>query len=97
MFSLAHARLHARRPRLASRLRQASRGALAEAAAARQEAEFDRLLAEKERERVEMEAEEERKRQNARAKFECDKAVLAANKKAAIADAKLKTILQAIS
>ena len=70
----------------------ARRKALAEAAAAKQEAEFDRLLAEKERERLEIEAEEERKRQSQRAKFECDKAVLTANKKLAIAEAKLKAI-----
>ena len=74
----------------------ARRKALAEAAAAKQEAEFDRLLAEKERERMEMEAEEERKRQSHLAKFVHDKAVLAANKKAAIAEAKLKAIEQAI-
>ena len=69
---------------------------MAEAATAKQEAEFDKLLAEKEFEREEMEAEEERKRQFQRAKFECDKAVLTARKKAAIAEAKLKAIEQAI-
>lgn len=69
---------------------------MAEAAAARQEAEYDRLLAEKERERTEMEAEEERKRQSQRARFECDKAVLTANKKLAIAEAKLKATEQSI-
>ena len=74
----------------------ARRKALAEAAAARQEAEYDRLLAEKERERIEMEAEEERKRQSQRARFECDKAVLTANKKLAIAEGKLKAIEQSI-
>ena len=74
----------------------ARRKALAEAAAAKQEAEFDRLLAEKERERMEMAAEEERRRQSHLAKFVHDKAVLAANKKAAIAEAKLKAIEQAI-
>lgn len=74
----------------------ARRKALAEAAAARQEAEYDRLLAEKERERIEMEAEEERKRQSQRARFECHKAVLTANKKLAIAEAKLKAIEQSI-
>ena len=69
---------------------------MAEAAAARQQAEFDRLLAEKERERREAGAEDERKRQSDRAKFECDKAVLTASKNVAIADAKLKAIEQAI-
>ena len=43
-----------------------------------------------------MEAEEERRRQSHLAKFVHDKAVLAANKKAAIAEAKLKAIEQAI-
>ena len=89
-----------RSSRISSSSNVARRKALAEAeaTAARQEAEFDRLLVEKERERLEMEAEEERKRQNARAKFECDMAVLSANKKAAIADAKLhvKAIQQSI-
>ena len=79
-----------------SSLSSARRKALAEAAAAKQEAEFDRLLAEKERERMEMEAEEERRRQAHLAKFVHDKAVLAVNKKATIAEAKLKAIKQAI-
>ena len=74
----------------------AQRKALAEAAAAKQEAEFDQLLAEKERERLEIEAEEERKHQTQRAKFECNKAVLTANKKRAIAEAKLKAIEQSL-
>ena len=69
---------------------------LAEAAAAKQKAEFDKLLAKKEFQRVEMEAEEERKRQFQRAKFECDKAILSAMKKGAIAETKLKAIKQAI-
>ena len=43
-----------------------------------------------------MEAEEERKRQSHLAKFVHEKAVLAANKKAAIAEAKLKAIEQTI-
>ena len=45
---------------------------------------------------MEMEAEEERKRRSHLAKFVHDKAVLAANKKAAIAEAKSKAIEQAI-
>ena len=45
---------------------------------------------------MEMEVEEERKRQSHLARFEHDKAVLAANKKAAVAKAKLKAIEQAI-
>ena len=43
-----------------------------------------------------MEAEKERRRQSHLAKFVHDKAVLAANKKAAIAEGKLKAIEQAI-
>ena len=69
---------------------------LAEATAAKQKAEFDKLLTKKEFQRVEMEAEEERKRQFQRAEFECDKAILTAMKKAAIAETKLKAIKQAI-
>ena len=45
---------------------------------------------------MEMEAEEERKRRSHLAKFVHDKAVLAANKKAAIAEAKSKAMEQAI-
>ncbi|XP_067025625.1 uncharacterized protein [Acropora muricata] len=70
--------------------------ALAETEAAKQEAEFDKLLAEKEFEIVEMEAEEERKHQFQRAKFKCDKAVLTTRKKAVLAEAKLKAIEQGI-
>lgn len=68
---------------------------MAEAAAARQQEEFDRLIAEKKHERREVEA-EERKRQSQRVKFECDMAVLTANKRVAIADTKQKAIEQAI-
>jgi len=68
----------------------AQRKARAEAAAAKQEAEFNRLLAEKEREKMEMEAGEGRKCQPHLAKFLHKKAVLTANKKAAIAEAKTK-------
>ena len=74
----------------------AQRNPLTEAAAARQEAEYDRLLAEKERERIEMEAKEDRKRQSQRKGFKCDKAVLTANKKLAVAEAKLKAIEKSI-
>ena len=71
------------------------RKALAEAVAAKQDAEFDWLMADKEWERMEMEAEEGRKCQSNLAKFVHHKAILAANK-AAIAEAKLKAIEQAI-
>ena len=89
------------RSRITSSTRHSSssstrRKALAEAAAAKQEEEFDQLLADKERERMEMEAEGERKRQSYLAKFVHEEAVLSANKKAALAEAKLKAIEQAI-
>ena len=63
-----------------------------EAAVARERAEFDRILAEKERKRKEVETEDKRKRQSQRAKFECDVAVFTANRKVAIFDAKLRAI-----
>ena len=66
--------------------------ALAEAAAAKKQAEYDRIMAEKELERRQREAEEERLREERRAKYDRDMAVLAAEKLAAIADAKLTAI-----
>ena len=71
--------------------------ALTEAAAARQNAEFDRLIAEKERERGEREAEERRNREQERARYQRDIDILAADKKVAVADAKLRAIEQAIT
>ena len=77
--------------------------ALAVAAAARQNAEFDRLIAENERERREREAEKERERgereaqerrnrEQERARYQRDIDILAADKKVAVADAKLRAI-----
>ena len=62
--------------------------AIAEAAAARKSAEFERKIAEKELQRRKREAELERTREQERAQHEKDLAVLAANKRVAMADAK---------
>ena len=70
--------------------------ALAEAAAARENAEYERIIAEKEHARSEREAELERNRQQERAQHDRDLAMLAANRKVAVADAKLKAIELAI-
>ena len=64
--------------------------ALADANAAKEEAQYTRLMAEKELERKTREAETERTRQQERAQFEKDMAILGADKRAAIANAKLK-------
>lgn len=66
--------------------------ALAEAAAAKKQAEYDRIIAEKEHERRQSEAEEQRLREQRRAVYDRDMALLAAEKLAAIADAKLSAI-----
>ena len=60
--------------------------ALAEVEAARKSAEFERLIAEKELERKKREAEIEQER----AQFSKDLVILTADKKVAVADAKLK-------
>ena len=70
--------------------------ALAEAAAAREGAEFEKRIAEKEHEHRKREAEIERTREQERANHEREMAILAAERKVAIADAKLKAIKQAI-
>ena len=70
--------------------------ALAEAAAARESAEFERMVAEKEHERRKREAEIDRTREQERAEHARELAIIAANKKVAIAHAKLQTIEQAI-
>jgi hypothetical protein len=71
--------------------------ALADAAAARKEAEYDVLIAERENERKQLEAEEEQDRIAARAQHERDMAVLAATKRKASAEAKLEAIEQSIN
>ena len=70
--------------------------ALAEAAAARESAEYERVIAEKKHARREREAEIERKHQRERAGYEKDLAILAANRKVAVANATLKAIEHAI-
>ena len=69
-----------------SRASSARLKALAEVEAARKSAEFERLIAEKELERKKCEAEIEQER----AQFSKDLAILTADKKVAVADAKLK-------
>ena len=64
--------------------------ALADARAASQEAHYARLVAEKELERRTRDAEAERIREQERAQFEKEMAILGADKRAAIANAKLK-------
>ena len=68
--------------------------ALAEAAVARESAEYERLVADKEHERKTREAEVARIRVQEHAQHERAMAILAANKKVAIADARLKGIEQ---
>ncbi|KAK2554989.1 hypothetical protein P5673_023332 [Acropora cervicornis] len=70
--------------------------ALAEAAAARENAQFERLIAEKEHAHKEREAEIERKRQQERTEHEKELSIPAANRKVAVADAKLKAIERVI-
>ena len=67
--------------------------AIAEADAARESAEFERKIAEKELQRRKREAEFEQER----AQHEKDLAVLTANKRIAMADAKVKAIEQAMT
>lgn len=70
--------------------------ALAEAAVVRENAEYEHVITEKEHARKEREAEIERTRQIERAEHEKDLAILAASRKVAVADTKLKAIEQAI-
>lgn len=65
---------------------------MAEAAAARQQAEYDRLIAEKENQCRQQEAEEELRHEQTKSQHDLDMAILTANKMQAIADAKLKAI-----
>ena len=66
--------------------------ALAEAAAAKKQTEYERLMAEKEKERRQSEAEEEQQR----AQYHRDMAILAANKVEAVAKARLEAIQELI-
>ena len=70
--------------------------ALAEAAAARESAEFEKCITEMEHERRKRKAEIERTREQERANHQKELAFLTAERKIAIADAKLKAIKQAI-
>ncbi len=74
----------------------ARRLALAEAAAAKKQSEFERIMAERESENKQREAEEEFHREQMRAQHELNMAMLAAKKREAVADAKLKAIEQSI-
>ena len=69
---------------------------MAEAAAAKERAEFARLMAEKEKIRRHQEAEEKKIREQQRAQYDRDMAVLAANKAKAVAKARLKAIEESI-
>ena len=69
---------------------------LAKAAAAKKQAEYDRLVAEKELERRQCEAEEKRIREERRAKCDRDMALLAAERPAAVADSKLSAIVKSM-
>jgi hypothetical protein len=70
--------------------------ALAEAAAVKKQAEYDRIMAEKESERKRREAKEEFHREQMRAQHELDMALLEADKRQAVADAKLFVIEQSL-
>ena len=70
--------------------------ALADARAASQEAQYSRLIAEKELERRTRDAEAERIRQQEKARYEKELKILGADKKAAVANAKLKVFEEAL-
>ena len=94
---LSHRSYHSKISSRASTASSAAKmKALAEAAAARESAEFERRIAEKEHERRKREAEIERTREQERANHEKELAFLAAQRKIAIAEAKLKAIEQAM-
>jgi len=65
-------------------------------AAAKEQAGYERLIAEKENEIKQREAEEEKRRQQARAQHERYSAVMSANKRVAVANAKLKAIQESM-
>ena len=66
--------------------------ALAEVAAARESAEYERIIAAKEHARKEREAELEKNRKQERAQHDKDLAMLAASRKVAVAEAKVRAI-----
>ena len=69
---------------------------MAEAAAAKKKAEFDRIIAVRENERKLYEAEEELRLKQRRAQHEVEMAILATEKAEAIANAKLDAVEQSI-
>lgn len=70
--------------------------ALADARATSQEAQYTRLIAEKELERRTRDAEAERIRQQEKARYQSELKILGADKKAAVANAKLKVFEEAL-
>ena len=70
--------------------------AAAEAAGAKEQAEYERLIAEKENEVKQREAEEEKRRQQACAQHERDIAFMSPNKRVAVANARLKAIQESM-
>ena len=70
--------------------------AAGEAAAAKEQADYECLIAEREKEMKQREAEEEKHRQQAHAQCKRDVAIMSANKQLAIANAKLKAIQESI-
>ena len=70
--------------------------ALADAKAAKEEAQYTRLIAQKELEHTTSDAEAERIRQQEIAQFESEIAILGADEKAAIANAELKVFEDAL-
>ncbi|KAK3699295.1 hypothetical protein QZH41_006443 [Actinostola sp. cb2023] len=75
----------------------ARRRALTEASAAKKQAEFDKLIAEKERTRRLREAEEYRKKEERQAQHDLDMALLTADRAKAIADARVEAIERCIN
>jgi hypothetical protein len=74
----------------------ARRAAMGEAAAAKERAQYDILIAQKQHEKQQIEAEELQCREQLQAQCDLEIAILTANKEKAVADAKLKAIEQAI-
>ena len=70
--------------------------ALAEAAAAKKQAKYERLMAEKEHDGRQCEEEEEQRRQQQHAQYDRDMAILVASKVEAMAKARLEAIEESI-
>ncbi|CAB3993986.1 Hypothetical predicted protein [Paramuricea clavata] len=80
-----------------SPLKSERRKALADAAAAKEQAEYEMIIAHKINERKQLEAKEEHRRLTEKAQYEHDVAILEAKKTEAIAKAKLDAIEQSIT